>query len=164
MLPLTRLLKKKLKVHTENILSARRDHESFPPVHNKSVGKIYRETQIFRTKTENPLRNPAHFDAWKVEKGMQILHPFANDTIASSLPQDDVLVEELYGEALACPRHYIAIDHTRKVLLVAVRGTANLSDVITDLAGEPTPFLDGMCAGTYICAFLCEVLLNAHGL
>lgn len=42
---------------------------------------------------------------------------------------------------LTVPRYMVFLDHLTKQVVVAVRGTASLSDVITDLYAETTPFL-----------------------
>lgn len=71
----------------------------------------------------------------------------------TGISKDDILVEELHGEALGCPRYYIAVDHEHRALVVTVRGTANFTDVVTDMAGLPVPFL----GGAYVCV-RCDVL------
>ena len=56
---------------------------------------------------------------------------------------NDVVWIELSGEHVVCPRHYIAIDHSHKTVVLVVRGTASLGDVITDLVCDSVEFLGG---------------------
>jgi hypothetical protein len=41
------------------------------------------------------------------------------------------------------PAHLVAVDHSRKQLLLVVRGTSQLADVLTDLVAHSTPLGQG---------------------
>lgn len=56
----------------------------------------------------------------------------------------------MHGEALGVPRYFIAVDRKHRCLVVAIRGTANLTDLVTDIVGDPVPFLD---KGVFMCGF-----------
>lgn len=59
------------------------------------------------------------------------------------LKEDDIIVSLLDGEGINVPRHFMAVDHTRKAIVVAIRGTNSISDIITDLICENAPFAGG---------------------
>ncbi len=63
------------------------------------------------------------------------------------LGEDDVLAERLDGETIGVPRHFVAYDRVTDVTVVAIRGTNSISDLITDLLCEATPFGDGFAHG-----------------
>ena len=57
--------------------------------------------------------------------------------------KEDVITVKLTGLKITCPCHFIAVDRATKSIVVTVRGTANLADVITDLVCESVSFLGG---------------------
>jgi pimeloyl-ACP methyl ester carboxylesterase len=59
------------------------------------------------------------------------------------LDHDDLLLADLDGEHLGIPRHFVARDASTKSIVITVRGTSSLSDVIVDLLCESAPFGNG---------------------
>eukprot|EP00040_Diaphanoeca_grandis_P020749 m.110343 g.110343 ORF g.110343 m.110343 type:complete len:530 (-) comp28030_c0_seq1:91-1680(-) len=51
-----------------------------------------------------------------------------------------VVIETSTKTAVGIPSYFIAVDHTRKEVIVAVRGTVSPQDAITDLALQPVGF------------------------
>lgn len=68
-------------------------------------------------------------------------------TVASHcrVPASDVWhVAEMRGEAVDCPRFAVAVDHHTRSVVLAIRGTASISDgLVHDLVCKPEPFLGG---------------------
>ena len=58
--------------------------------------------------------------------------------VASHLGIDeaDVRESQLVGGSLELPRHYVAVDHAARSIVVAVRGTSTVEDAATDLVCE----------------------------
>lgn len=46
-----------------------------------------------------------------------------------------------------CPRFLVAVDSTRNEVVIAIRGTASLSDMFADLIGDTVPFAGGVAHG-----------------
>lgn len=42
------------------------------------------------------------------------------------------------------PRHYLALDHAKGEAVLVIRGTSSISDLLSDLRGEPMPFAGGV--------------------
>ena len=40
------------------------------------------------------------------------------------------------------PRYFIAVDERRKAVVICIRGTLSLSDILTDVCAESVPFHD----------------------
>lgn len=59
------------------------------------------------------------------------------------LRPDQMLVSMLDGEGINVPRHFVALDEDQKSIVVAIRGTNSISDIITDLLCENEPFAGG---------------------
>jgi pimeloyl-ACP methyl ester carboxylesterase len=59
------------------------------------------------------------------------------------LSEEDILLANLDGEELGLPRHYVARDAATKSVVVSIRGTNSVSDVILDLICDSAPFADG---------------------
>lgn len=59
------------------------------------------------------------------------------------LRDDQIVTSLLDGEAINVPRHFVALDEDRCSIVVAIRGTNSISDVITDLLCENEPFANG---------------------
>lgn len=59
------------------------------------------------------------------------------------LSQDDIIVSDLDGEEINVPRHFVAYDHARQAVVVSIRGTNSISDLITDLICGNEPFAGG---------------------
>eukprot|EP01112_Ceratiomyxa_fruticulosa_P023934 TRINITY_DN940_c0_g1_i1.p1 TRINITY_DN940_c0_g1~~TRINITY_DN940_c0_g1_i1.p1 ORF type:complete len:538 (-),score=105.77 TRINITY_DN940_c0_g1_i1:125-1738(-) len=93
---------------------------------------------------------------WKLVYGM--LYPSKVKNIASSVvgsksnikalchhtgisPNDVVLTK--FSSSHFHPGHFIALDHQRCAVVLAIRGTFSALDAITDLVATPTPFMDG---------------------
>lgn len=51
-----------------------------------------------------------------------------------------VLVTRLDGEVIGVPRHLVAVDDATRAVVVAIRGTSSMADLITDLLCEAAPF------------------------
>lgn len=59
------------------------------------------------------------------------------------LADEDILVARLDGEVIGMPRHFVAIDNEMHTIVVTIRGTNSISDVITDLLCGNEPFAAG---------------------
>ena len=59
------------------------------------------------------------------------------------IPPEDIVSTELSGGPEIYPRHFIAIDHEHRTVVLAVRGTKSFGDLITDLICESAEFLSG---------------------
>lgn len=61
-----------------------------------------------------------------------------------TVPVSDILYNDLEdsGTQIKIPRHAVFFDHLTESIIISIRGTASLSDVITDLYVEVAPFLD----------------------
>lgn len=69
------------------------------------------------------------------------------------LTQDDIIVSDLDGEEINVPRHFVAYDHSRQAIVVSLRGTNSISDIITDLICGNEPFAGGYAhSGMKSCA------------
>lgn len=40
------------------------------------------------------------------------------------------------------PRYFIAVDERRRTVVLCIRGTLSLSDILTDVCAESVPFVD----------------------
>eukprot|EP00947_MAST-08B_sp_MAST-8B-sp1_P004579 g4579.t1 len=74
--------------------------------------------------------------------------PCASDRAAfcahSSIEDEDLLLEELQGEDPETPRHAVALDRAGRNVVIVIRGTCNISDIIVhDLVCAATPFCGG---------------------
>lgn len=59
--------------------------------------------------------------------------------------QQDVMLNNLPDKEtsnIKMPRHVVFLDHVTRSIVVSVRGTASVSDMLTDLYIEPYPFLE----------------------
>lgn len=59
------------------------------------------------------------------------------------LKEEDMIVSCLDGEGIKIPRHFVALDHDKSTIVIAIRGTNSISDIITDLLCENVPFAGG---------------------
>lgn len=59
------------------------------------------------------------------------------------LHPSDVLMANLDGHQLGLPRHYIALDSCTKSIVIVVRGTNSVADVLLDLLCHTAPFASG---------------------
>ena len=60
------------------------------------------------------------------------------------LPSSDILVWEMdLGEDLEYLRHFCAIDHVHKQVVLAIRGTFSVTSTLVDLVG----YCDDFCGG-----------------
>lgn len=62
---------------------------------------------------------------------------------AKGLTRDHILYAELQQKPMM-PAHFIARDEANKALVVAIRGTSTIRDVLADMAARPIPFAGGM--------------------
>eukprot|EP01113_Clastostelium_recurvatum_P018954 TRINITY_DN2233_c0_g1_i2.p1 TRINITY_DN2233_c0_g1~~TRINITY_DN2233_c0_g1_i2.p1 ORF type:complete len:697 (-),score=160.26 TRINITY_DN2233_c0_g1_i2:176-2266(-) len=70
----------------------------------------------------------------------------------TGLTQEDVLVTN-WTSSNFHPGHYIAMDHARGAVVLAVRGTFHARDALVDLVAQSHPYLDGhVHAGMFKCA------------
>ena len=58
-------------------------------------------------------------------------------TVPSHISQDDIVFLRLEKEVLGVLPYYIAVDHVAKEVIIAIRGSLSLDDVVTDLMFEP---------------------------
>lgn len=63
------------------------------------------------------------------------------------LPDEKILDCRLDGSGIGVPRHFIAVDDAKRAIVVALRGTNSISDVITDLLCGNEPFAGGYAHG-----------------
>lgn len=63
------------------------------------------------------------------------------------LEKEHIVVSVLDGEGIKVPRHFVAIDMEMKSIVVAIRGTNSISDIITDLLCDNAPFAGGYAHG-----------------
>lgn len=63
------------------------------------------------------------------------------------LSDDDMVVSHLDGEGINLPRHFMVLNHTRGTIVVSIRGTNSISDIITDLICGNEPFAGGYAHG-----------------
>lgn len=63
------------------------------------------------------------------------------------LDKEHIIVSVLDGEGIKVPRHFVAIDKEMKSIVVAIRGTNSISDIITDLLCDNAPFAGGYAHG-----------------
>mmetsp|Transcript_21464 Transcript_21464/g.47920 ORF Transcript_21464/g.47920 Transcript_21464/m.47920 type:complete len:528 (-) Transcript_21464:440-2023(-) len=59
------------------------------------------------------------------------------------LPGKDIIVADLGETDSNYLRHFIAVDHARKKVVLSIRGTFNLSEIVVDVAGFSRPFMKG---------------------
>jgi len=58
-------------------------------------------------------------------------------TVPSHISQDDIVFLRLEKEVLGVLPYYIAVDHVAREVIIAIRGSLSLDDVVTDLMFEP---------------------------
>lgn len=75
---------------------------------------------------------------------------------------DDMVVSHLDGEEINIPRHFVALDHTYGAVVVSIRGTNSISDIITDLICSNETFATGYAHGGMKSSaeILCSSLLS----
>ncbi len=56
----------------------------------------------------------------------------------------DIFAMELTGVQVNCPAYFVAVNHSRQAVVITVRGTSNIADVMTDLVCKSVQFLDGV--------------------
>ena len=132
-----------------------------PPIHplpvNLGLLRLYAQHNDFSplpysndTKETNmPERNYSHANITE-EFVAEALHYFgyANEAYNSNprIIQQDLLLNNLPDKEssnIKLPRHVVFLDHLTKSIVISVRGTASISDMLTDLYIEPYPFLEG---------------------
>jgi hypothetical protein len=79
----------------------------------------------------------------------EVLHHFnyASEVYGSDplIRQQDVVLNQLDDDrTLHLPRHIIFLDHLTKSIVVSIRGTKSIADMITDLYIKEIPFLEPM--------------------
>lgn len=60
------------------------------------------------------------------------------------LQKEDMLAARLDGDAIGVPRHFVCVDAETRAIVVAIRGTSSMADLITDLLCEAAPFGAGV--------------------
>jgi hypothetical protein len=63
------------------------------------------------------------------------------------IPEKDILFhhsEIKWNEKARFPKHFIALDHASQAIILSVRGTFNINDVITCLLAHPSEFCGGI--------------------
>mmetsp|Transcript_61457 Transcript_61457/g.107975 ORF Transcript_61457/g.107975 Transcript_61457/m.107975 type:complete len:650 (-) Transcript_61457:137-2086(-) len=114
---------------------------------NIALLRLYaKETHSDSSFLENS-QNKADLAELSDEFAAEIVHyfRFAEEVYEADVTvvrQDIVLNQLEENEALHIPRHIVFLDHLTKSIVVAIRGTSSLHDVITDLYIEASPFLD----------------------
>eukprot|EP00521_Asterionellopsis_glacialis_P008592 CAMPEP_0195285420 /NCGR_PEP_ID=MMETSP0707-20130614/3258_1 /TAXON_ID=33640 /ORGANISM="Asterionellopsis glacialis, Strain CCMP134" /LENGTH=503 /DNA_ID=CAMNT_0040344909 /DNA_START=249 /DNA_END=1760 /DNA_ORIENTATION=- len=58
-------------------------------------------------------------------------------------PKDIVVADMEYGGSTDSLRHMVVVDHERKAIVLAIRGTFSISEIVTDLEGYGVPFCGG---------------------
>ena len=64
------------------------------------------------------------------------------EAVGGDMAASDVLHTQLHPQAFV-PAHFIVRDRQRKAIVLAIRGTASIRDVVSDMAASPIPFLGG---------------------
>lgn len=60
------------------------------------------------------------------------------------VPEDDIVVLDVdYGGDVEHLRHIVAVDHARQTVVLAIRGTFSLGELVVDVAGFSRPFCGG---------------------
>lgn len=59
------------------------------------------------------------------------------------LPGKDISVTDLDETESNHLRHFVAVDHARKKVVLSIRGTFNLAELVVDVAGFSRPFMKG---------------------
>jgi Lipase (class 3) len=60
------------------------------------------------------------------------------------VPEDDIVVLDVdYGGDVEHLRHIVAVDHARRTVVLAIRGTFSLGELVVDVAGFSRPFCGG---------------------
>ncbi|KAJ1415745.1 Alpha/Beta hydrolase protein [Ochromonadaceae sp. CCMP2298] len=68
---------------------------------------------------------------------------FADQAYSSPIVnQSDILLNQLAPTTARVPGHVVFLDHLTSTVVVAIRGTASASDVLTDLYMDTIPFLE----------------------
>jgi len=62
----------------------------------------------------------------------------------TGIRQEDIIQERWSSTDTFSPGHYIAVDHSTESLVVAIRGTFHIRDVLTDLVAAYIPFKGGL--------------------
>jgi len=60
---------------------------------------------------------------------------------------DYIYSNKLDGQVIGIPRHFIAFDEETSSIVVSIRGTNSVSDLVTDLLCETVPFSNGVAHG-----------------
>ena len=78
------------------------------------------------------------------EKDPDVLHDKITETAAkhANVSPEDILVAD-WETLQFSPASYVAVDRNEKLVVLAIRGTANGSDFITDACSTSVPFLGG---------------------
>ena len=84
------------------------------------------------------------------EQDRQTLATYCNISV------DDIEdVSQMRGEGTDHPRYAIAVHHETKAIVIAIRGTASLSDgLVHDLMAHDVPFLSGVAHSGFAAAAL----------
>lgn len=78
----------------------------------------------------------AEIDANGIYDGL--LYPLSTKRISEhvGIPEEDIVLSNVdYGEGHNTLRHFVAIDHKNRKIVLSIRGTFTLSEMVDDLAG-----------------------------
>lgn len=89
--------------------------------------------QFFQIIKKIPLKDIVEID---VDRDAICMH--------TGISTSDVVAMELTGVKVNSPAYFVAVDHSKETVVVTIRGTSNIGDVMTDLVCESVKFLDGV--------------------
>jgi Lipase (class 3) len=64
--------------------------------------------------------------------------------VGCGLLPEDILLEQLTGDVLDVPRHFVAPDRNQQTIVIAIRGTSAYSDLIVDAQCQSEEFASGV--------------------
>ena len=120
------------------------------PVHPLVLNMALLRMYAIQSHEENQFLNRAVNDGDRSiltdEFTSEVMHYFkcASEVYLSdpTIRKQDILLNQLEDEeSLHLPRHIVFLDHITKSIVISIRGTASISDMITDLYIEASPFL-----------------------
>lgn len=60
-----------------------------------------------------------------------------------NIQDEDILYEAWKTADVYVPAHFLVVDKNRNIIVLAIRGTLSVSDVVTDLISRSVPFKGG---------------------
>ena len=97
--------------------------------HPKTI--IFNQEDLFDESTQS---TPKADENWSQIISKRVI------TQLTGLNDAAIKVVQLEGETALMPRYFIAVDEARRVVVLCIRGTLSLSDVLTDVCAECVPF------------------------